>query len=214
VPVKFFIYCFDSTLGAFDDGPLIDFVRDKEVLAFREHFFAVADVPHLACVVTYQETVVPPEALAEARAIAAARPSLASTPLPPPSIERGPRGDRDRPDPTAGMTESDRTLFNTLRDWRMAAARREGMPPYVLFSNRELARIVAVRPDNLARLGQIEGIGPGKVERYGAVLLAVLHGGRVGTPPAASGADAAAAPRTESIGGVDPATPGAAEMTS
>ena len=94
--VKLFTFRFSPMLGAFDDGPLIDFVRDKEVLAFREQFFLVADMPHLASVVTYQEVVVPADALAEARAIATARPSSAATPLPPPSSERDRRSDRNR----------------------------------------------------------------------------------------------------------------------
>lgn len=50
---------YSATLGGFDDTPLSDFARDKEVIAFREHFYTVNEVPHVTCVVTYQDAVVP-----------------------------------------------------------------------------------------------------------------------------------------------------------
>ena len=37
--VKLFTFRYSATLGGFDDRPLTHFVRDKEVLSFREHFF-------------------------------------------------------------------------------------------------------------------------------------------------------------------------------
>ena len=30
---------FDPVLSSFDDGPLRDFLKDKEVLSIRDHFF-------------------------------------------------------------------------------------------------------------------------------------------------------------------------------
>ena len=53
--VKLFTFRYSSTLGGFDDSPISEFTRDKDVLTFREHFFSVNEVPHLTCVVTYQE---------------------------------------------------------------------------------------------------------------------------------------------------------------
>ena len=53
--VRLLTFRFSGTLGGFDDSPLHELVRDKELLSFREHFFTVNDVPHLVCVVTYQE---------------------------------------------------------------------------------------------------------------------------------------------------------------
>ncbi len=53
--VKLFTLRYSSTLGGFVDSPVQEFFRDKGILSFREHFFAVDEVPHLTCVVTYQE---------------------------------------------------------------------------------------------------------------------------------------------------------------
>ena len=67
-----------STLGRFDEQPLTDFMRDKEALTFREHFFSVNEVPHVACVITYQE----PPLVAPAAAPAA----TFAFPLEPPNV--------------------------------------------------------------------------------------------------------------------------------
>lgn len=67
--IKLLTFRYSATLGGFDDTPLVDFTRDKEVIAFREHFYLVNEVPHLSCVVHYQDAVVPQLALDAAREI-------------------------------------------------------------------------------------------------------------------------------------------------
>ncbi len=94
-----------AALGGFDERPLADFVRDKEILAVREHFFTVHDLPHLACLITYQE---PPLPVATASGEASA-PRIAGRP--PPS------------DVTADLAPEERALFGTLREWRATRAR-------------------------------------------------------------------------------------------
>lgn len=162
--VKLITLAFAPALGTIDDRPLAEFLRDKEVIAVREHFFVVHEVPYLACLVTYQDSaarvVEPPSA---SRAALAAEPEL---------------------DPTA------RALYATLREWRNARAKRDGVPAYVLFTNAELARLARERPASLNALGAIEGIGPGKIRRYGTALLDELHG-RDETPSAPSAAPVA-----------------------
>ncbi|MBX6373681.1 MAG: DNA helicase RecQ [Acetobacteraceae bacterium] len=65
-------------------------------------------------------------------------------------------------------------LFEVLRAWRRAVAAGLGMPPYVVFQDRVLATIAEALPGDAAALAGLPGIGPAKVERYGAALLAVL----------------------------------------
>ncbi len=65
--IKLFTFRYSSSLGGFDERALSHFIGDKEVLSFREHFFCVNDVPHLVCVVTWQEPVVNEEDLGHAR---------------------------------------------------------------------------------------------------------------------------------------------------
>jgi ATP-dependent DNA helicase RecQ len=74
------------------------------------------------------------------------------------------------------LTETDWPLFNTLRNWRSERAKQEGIPPYVICNNRHLAEIVKARPQTLAALGQIEGVGEAKIKKYGKELLAFIVG--------------------------------------
>ena len=61
-----------------------------------------------------------------------------------------------------------------LREWRLARARADEVPAYVVFNDRTLAELVARTPRTLAELAAVPGIGPAKLERYGAELLARL----------------------------------------
>ena len=69
-----------------------------------------------------------------------------------------------------------RALFEALRGHRLALAREQGVPPYVIASDRSLRELAEVRPRTLDALRLAHGIGPHKVERYGAGLLAVVAG--------------------------------------
>ena len=50
------------------------------------------------------------------------------------------------------------------------------MPPFLVFTNRHLLLIIAARPETPNALLQLDGIGPGKVKRYGKELLELLGG--------------------------------------
>ncbi len=64
-------------------------------------------------------------------------------------------------------------LFNLLRDWRSQKSKKEGVPPYILFTNQQLADIVKKRPQTIAELTQIDGIGNGKSQKYGSDILGI-----------------------------------------
>ena len=133
------------------------FVRDKEVLAVKEHFFSVNDQPHLACLITYQD------------------------PLP---SSRGSAPDRNAPgdrrarrpkDALAALEPDERVLFGTLREWRNEVSRKEGVLAFVILTNRELIAILKARPATPNALLAIDGIGPAKVERYGKAILEIVR---------------------------------------
>jgi ATP-dependent DNA helicase RecQ len=77
------------------------------------------------------------------------------------------------------LDPSGRQLFEALRRHRLEVARAEGVPPYVVATDRALRDIATLRPASVAELARAHGIGPAKVTRYGAGLLAVIrrHGG-------------------------------------
>ena len=67
-------------------------------------------------------------------------------------------------------------LWEALRAWRLDEARRQQLPPYVIFHDATLIEVARHRPASLAALADIPGIGRSKLDRYGAAVLAVTAG--------------------------------------
>ncbi len=68
----------------------------------------------------------------------------------------------------------DPDLFEALRRHRRRLAREQGVPPYVVAGDRTLREIAATRPARLDELGDLFGIGPTKLEKYGPGFLEVV----------------------------------------
>jgi DNA helicase-2/ATP-dependent DNA helicase PcrA len=71
----------------------------------------------------------------------------------------------------------DDPLLLSLKRWRLERAKEEGRPAYVVFHDSTLAAIAAVRPGSEAELRAVPGVGPAKLERYGAAVLAEVAAG-------------------------------------
>jgi len=94
--------------------------------------------------------------------------------LPP---ERAPRPAKRRRAEVPAMDELDAAaseLFEALRGHRLQLARDEGVPPYVIASDRCLRDLARQRPRSVDGLLLVHGIGPAKAERYGEGLLEVV----------------------------------------
>jgi DNA helicase-2/ATP-dependent DNA helicase PcrA len=61
-----------------------------------------------------------------------------------------------------------------LKAWRLERARADAVPAYVVFDDRTLEEIVRRAPASTSELAAVPGIGPARLERYGAEVLAVL----------------------------------------
>ncbi len=77
---------------------------------------------------------------------------------------------KGRPDTPAGQS-----LFQALRETRLALARNQGVPPYVIFHDSTLAEMAEHRPQTIEAMGQLSGVGAAKLERYGDVFLEVVR---------------------------------------
>jgi DNA helicase-2/ATP-dependent DNA helicase PcrA len=64
-----------------------------------------------------------------------------------------------------------------LRTWRLQRSRADGVPAYVVFHDRTLAEIERAAPRSIAELARVAGVGPAKLERYGAEIVALFGGG-------------------------------------
>ncbi len=75
---------------------------------------------------------------------------------------------------TIRMNEAETMLFQRLRDWRKERADSEGVPVYILATNRELTDIVKSAPKNLEALKSIKGYGKRKIEKYGNDIVNIV----------------------------------------
>jgi DNA helicase-2/ATP-dependent DNA helicase PcrA len=73
--------------------------------------------------------------------------------------------------PTAGSDG----LYHELAVWRRARAEEDEVSPYVVFDNKTLDAIARTRPQTLRDLAALPGVGPVKLERYGADVLALVN---------------------------------------
>jgi len=64
--------------------------------------------------------------------------------------------------------------FESLRAMRSAIAREERVPAYIVFDDRTLREIAAHAPRTLAAMQALRGVGPRKIEKFGARVLATL----------------------------------------
>ena len=70
---------------------------------------------------------------------------------------------------------ADAQLLERLRALRSGIAREDKVPAYVVFADRTLMEMAVRRPKSPYALGEIKGVGPMKIEKYGERFLEVLR---------------------------------------
>lgn len=135
--------------GGFPTEPLAEI--EGEVMSVSEHFFVHGGMPQLLLIVHYREK-------ASGERVQRAKP-------PTKPAEPGVR---------AALSEPEKVVFDRLRAWRNGRAHSEGVPPYVLLTNQQLADIVGRHPTTLSELREVDGIGESKASRFGRELLGML----------------------------------------
>jgi ATP-dependent DNA helicase RecQ len=102
---------------------------------------------------------------------------VADRPVPRAAVAEGGRRTSRRSadgDPTVGP--EDARLFEALKRLRGTIARETKVPAYVVFPDRTLAELAVHRPGTLSALGEIRGVGPAKLEKYGPRFLDLIRG--------------------------------------
>jgi ATP-dependent DNA helicase RecQ len=87
---------------------------------------------------------------------------------------QNPRPDRKEGGVAETLDPAARTLWEELRAWRLEEARRQQLPPYVIFHDSTLSEVARLRPNSLAALAGIPGIGRTKLDRYGSAVIAIV----------------------------------------
>lgn len=68
----------------------------------------------------------------------------------------------------------DENLFELLKAERKKVAKSKGLPPYVIFQDPSLEEMATVYPTTREELAQINGVGMGKVAKFGASFLKLI----------------------------------------
>ena len=92
-------------------------------------------------------------------------------------VPQPPRAGREkvsRNQSSIALPDTDRALFQALREKRIEIARTQNLPPYVIFHDRTLIELAAARPTSRAEMAGVPGVGETKLDRYGPAFLAVI----------------------------------------
>lgn len=66
-------------------------------------------------------------------------------------------------------------VFSRLREIRKELAAKDGVPPFVIFTDEQLAAIVKSRPRDAAALAAVPDVTAQKAEKYGSAVLGVFN---------------------------------------
>lgn len=65
-------------------------------------------------------------------------------------------------------------LFEQLRQLRLRLAEKQGVPPFVIFSDKTLHEMCSEMPTNASELLDVKGVGESKLDKYGDQFLEVI----------------------------------------
>jgi superfamily II DNA helicase RecQ len=80
------------------------------------------------------------------------------------------------------LNEEEFAAYSKLRELRKALADSDGVPIYAVFTNAQLADMVTNRATSLTALGEINGIGSAKLDKYGKHFTKLLQNTLTATP--------------------------------
>ena len=143
--LKVFTFRFSESVDGFDDKALQEFIADKEVIEFVEHFFIHENTPYLTVLIAY-------------RLLAAGEKR---------------RLDR-RQDPRSELDDREKKVYDALRAWRAVRARQDGIPAFMIATNKQFAQMIKLGATDRADLSIVPGIGEAKIANYGEEILRAM----------------------------------------
>lgn len=78
-------------------------------------------------------------------------------------------------EPHIVATAYDEILFELLKKLRKEVAKRKNLPPYVVFHDPSLEEMATVYPTTKEELAQINGVGMGKITKFGKPFLELIQ---------------------------------------
>lgn len=91
----------------------------------------------------------------------------------PESLSAAGRG-RRRKRGSRAQTRSGSPLFEALKELRLRLSKEHRVPPYIIFHDATLQAMAEAKPQTLAEMREVSGVGDAKLARYGEQFLAVV----------------------------------------
>lgn len=151
---------FDGWLGALARAGLLTIANDT----FRNG--EGADVTYRKVSITHEGRTPDDATLATVTMPATAAAPLMKTPTRKPKVAKK----EDVP-----LSPEQQALDEKLRAWRLEKARDAGKPAFIIFGDSVLRAVAQARPRSLSDLERVPGIGPAKLDLYGAEMLALCR---------------------------------------
>jgi superfamily II DNA helicase RecQ len=76
--------------------------------------------------------------------------------------------------PPQPLNREQQALFDRLKVWRKARADKDGVPVFVVATNKELYALVTTAPKSYEALKTIHGFGQGKISKYGQDIIGLV----------------------------------------
>lgn len=73
------------------------------------------------------------------------------------------------------LTEKEQEIVAYFKQWRLDKSREEGVPAYMILTNKTIISIAKNKPETMEDLDQISGIGPNKKSQYGESIIALMN---------------------------------------
>lgn len=103
-----------------------------------------------------------------------------------PIAEAPPQGRRERKDPITTLSEEEKVRYNTYRDIRKELSQQNGVPPYLIFTNEELAILSRLPEVNDETIKGLKGIAPQRMKDYVHYLYNLFDDDKAGGAPDAA----------------------------
>jgi len=72
------------------------------------------------------------------------------------------------------LTKDAKILYKSLQQWRTEKARQMSVPSFIIMNNISLTEIAKLKPQTIADLLKITGIGESKTAKYGTEILSII----------------------------------------
>ena len=145
--LKVFTFNFSDNVQGFDDKQMQTFIENKEIIEYTQHFFVHEKMPYLTVIIAYRDI----------------------------SQSYGSKKNNTAQEQLKMLDPNEKKIYEALRVWRAAKAKEQGIPPYMIAHNKNLADMIKLKVGSKNDLTKVKGFGESKINGYGDDILKIIE---------------------------------------